>query len=403
MGLERDVTGLLKTIEKLHGIQDLHLLLERSLHEARTFLNADAGTIYLKERGKLYFRFIENDTLFKNGAEDNKHLYYSSSIEISMDSVAGFVAKKGEPLMIDDVYDLPVDVSYHFNPEFDKKSKYRTKSLLVVPIKSSSGQIHGVIQLINAKDDSGEIQPFSGMDRIYLSYFAQSAAQAIERAYLSRDMVLRMVEMVALRDPFETINHATRVGEFALELYDRYADARDVSSTERYVKKDIFRTAAMLHDVGKFGVEDQLMNREGPLSDEEKSKVYLHTIYGARLFQNNQSLYDRVAHEVALNHHERWDGRGYPGKYRESNTGEIHFGTGKKGEEIPLSSRIVSICDVFDTLIMRRAYKDPWDVDSALHYIRSKAGKQFDPELVDLFVNMKEIILAIIANHPVLE
>lgn len=237
-------------------------------------------------------------------------------------------------------------------------------------------------------------------DRTFITYFALHAANAIEKANVSRDMVLRMIEMIELRDPYETKQHAKRVGEYALNLYDRYAASKGVPEAERNLKKDMFRTASMLHDIGKVGVNENLMAKPGSLEADEQEDVYRHTIYGARLFRNYKSAWEKVAYEVVLNHHERWDGSGYPGDIDDIMADDITFGAGKRGNEIPLSARIVSICDIYDTLISERSYKEAWSEDSAISFIRNKSGKFFDPELVEHFMNMAPILKAIKERLP---
>jgi response regulator RpfG family c-di-GMP phosphodiesterase len=269
----------------------------------------------------------------------------------------------------------------------------------VVPLATSENRILGVLQLINALDDEGNPVSFSVNDRLFISYFAQHAAGAIEKAELSRQMVLRMVEMAELRDPFETIPHAKRVGDYSLELYDKWAIRHNIPLNERNIKKDMFRTAAILHDVGKVAIADSILQKRGELNHEEKLEMQKHTIYGARLFTRKNSHWDKIAAEVALNHHERWDGTGYPGYTVDVHSAEIEYGPGKRGKDIPLSARIVAISDVYDALISKRAYKEPWKEETALTYIKRQAGKQFDPELVEIFLTMGEIIQAIRSKY----
>ena len=120
-----------------------------------------------------------------------------------------------------------------------------------------------------------------------------------------------------------------------------------------------------------------------------------HTVLGARLFKRSNSLWDQMAAEVALNHHENWDGSGYPGKIDDIFADKIYLGPGRQAGEIPLSARIVALADVYDALISERTYKPEWKQEHALRYIRYQAGKKFDPELVGLFINMAELLTAI--------
>ena len=396
--MKRDTLKLLRTIETLANIKDLDSLLENVLTEARRFLNADAGTIYQAARGFLYFSFVQNDTLFRGETKD-KYIPSDAFIPVDKTSLAGYVAKTGETILIDDVYHIQNDLSIAFNPAFDQKTNYRTTSILGVPLKTRDDEIVGVLQLINAKNEAGEVVAFSMQDKLFISQFAMNAADAIERARLSREMVLRMVELAELRDPYETSQHAKRVGAYAVELYEKWATRRSVSIREIKKVRDALRTAAMLHDVGKVAISDTILKKPGQLSYDEKMAMRKHTIHGARLFTRLTSFWDNMSWLVALNHHENWDGSGYPGKIDDIHAEPIYMGRGKQGTEIPLSARVVSICDVYDALISQRAYKKGWRQEHALRYIRYQAGKKFDPELVGIFLKMGELLNAIVKKY----
>lgn len=386
-----EMTGLMETIQSLYHIEDLDTLLEQVLKEARRLVGADAGTLYLKAKGRLFFSYIQNDSLFEGEQAESRYLYSSRSLPVDGSSLAGYVAKMAEPLLIDNVYDIQSSVSYSFNPDFDKKTNYKTRSMLIVPLLTRGKKVVGVLQLINAKRGGDEWGAFSGRDLLIANQFAQNAADAIERAKLSREMVLRLVELSSLRDPFETGAHAKRVAAYAVELYQIWATRRGISTGEIEEKRQIIRNAAMLHDVGKVAISDTILRKKGLLTPEERGVMRLHTIYGARLFRHTDSPWDNMAREVALNHHERWDGTGYPGYVEGLYKKKVKIGRSKKGEAIPLSARIVAIADVYDALMSRRAYKTAWTEEEVCGYLRNEAGKQFEPLLVDLFLNMPEV------------
>jgi response regulator RpfG family c-di-GMP phosphodiesterase len=396
--MKRDTQKLFRTIEGLFQIKDLDLLLENILTEARHFLMADAGTIYLAVRNLLYFSFVQNDTLFQ-GETKNKYIPSGASLPVDKASLAGYVAKTGEPILIDDVYHIQSQLSFAFNPAFDQQTSYRTRSILGVPLRTRENEVVGVLQLINAKDETGNVVAFSMDDKLFITQFAQHAADAIEKARLSREMVLRMVEMASLRDPFETSRHAKRVGAYSVELYEKWATKRNVSTREIKKVRDVLGTAAILHDVGKVAVSDIILKKSGELSYDEKLKMKEHTVLGARLFRRTNSFWDYMAAEVALNHHENWDGSGYPGRLDDLYTPKIYMGPGKQSTEIPLSARVVAIADVYDALVSQRAYKQGWRQEHALQYIRYQAGKKFDPELVGIFLKMDELLTAIARKY----
>ena len=165
--------------------------------------------------------------------------------------------------------------------------------------------------------------------------------------------------------------------------------------------------AAMLHDVGKVAISDLILKKADRLSPEEFAIMKSHTYLGARLFKNMQSDFEELAAQVALNHHEKWDGTGYPGQVDPFSTEEVlgHDSTAgtslpKKGEEIPLFGRIVSVADVYDALCSKRAYKEPWDEDRVLEEMRRLSGKSFDPEVIDAFFDCLDLIKAIAKHYP---
>jgi response regulator RpfG family c-di-GMP phosphodiesterase len=185
------------------------------------------------------------------------------------------------------------------------------------------------------------------------------------------------------------------VGAYAVELYEKWADRHDFPSPETKGVREFLMTAAMLHDVGKVAISDTILRKTEDLTEDERDRIKMHTIYGARLFRHADSPWDKMAAEVALNHHENWDGSGYPGKIEDIHEEYIVPGTGKRELEIPISARIVRVVDVFDSLISKRVYKEAWEEKDVVDFLKWQAGKQFDPELVDLFLDMKEVIESI--------
>jgi len=222
---------------------------------------------------------------------------------------------------------------------------------------------------------------------------------------MTRAMILRMIRMAELRDPKETGAHVNRVAGFAVEIYDYWAFKQGIPEKEREKQKDLLKLAAMLHDVGKVAISDMILKKPARFTDEEYRIMQTHTIAGAQLFDDPQSDFDGIAAEVALTHHENWDGTGYPG-YIDPCSGEIlqkdKYGKPKlrKKDEIPLWGRIVAIADVYDALICRRVYKEPWDEGRVYDELRSQSGKKFDPEIVDIFFEILPRIKQIRRRYP---
>jgi len=386
----------------LSRVQDLDIMMERILTEARRFVNADAGSIYIREKDLLHFRYTQNNTLQQRLAEGEKLIYSTFHIPINKESIAGYVAATGKPLNLNDVYAIDPAQPYHFSKEFDKKTNYTTRSVLTLPLKNHNEDIIGILQIINAQDEANNVIAFSQNDERMMLHFASIAAIALERAQMTRAILLRMIRMAEMRDPKETGSHVNRVGGYAVELYEKWAKKRNLSQQEIDKHRDILRMAAMLHDVGKVAISDLILKKPGRFNEEEYEVMKQHTVLGAQLFSDRQSDFDEAAAQVALNHHERWDGNGYPG-HVSVQTGKAREGFeraggcpgGKKADEIPLYGRIVALSDVYDALSSVRVYKEAWDESHVLAKIEEEAGRHFDPELVEIFFASLDILRAV--------
>lgn len=394
------ILEILRISENINHIKDVYCLLDRVLFEARTITNADAGSIYLKKGDKLSFEHFQNDTFLKKDRSSKKYIYKKQDLAIDNTSIAGYAALHKTHLLIDDVYKLDNRVPYTFNRSFDESSSYHTQSVLTVPLITSRDKTIGVMQIINAKDEKDRVISFLKEHEPLVNFFANQAAAAIERAQATREIILRMIRMAELRDPLETAPHVNRVGIFSVEIYQRWAEKKGVSSGEIRQTKDILGIASMLHDVGKVAISDAILKKKRRLNSREREEMKLHTIHGAKLFKDSNSDWDDMASEIALNHHERWDGTGYPGHisrevFANSFSIDDITGPGKKGEEIPLSARIVALADVYDALISKRYYKDSWPEERVVDYIEAEKNKHFDPDIVDAFIDIYDVIKAI--------
>jgi len=401
MALSSDeIQSILRIDSELNKIRDYDLLLERILREARRVVNADAGSIYVKENDVLAIKYAQNDTIQKHLKPGEKQIYTIFTIPINDQTISGYVALTGTALSIPDVYKISKKAPYKYNSWYDKEAGYRTKSMLTVPLKTQEGKILGVIQIINALDDNGKIVPFTKDDEILVTHFAANATVALQRAYLTRSMIIRMIRMAELRDPKETGSHVNRVAGYAVELYEAWAERHNLSEKEIIKNKDILKLAAMLHDVGKVAISDLILKKPARFTPEEYETMQQHTCFGARLFNDPQSDFDTMAYEVALTHHENWDGTGYPGyinpfTLQPEKVNEHGKPLGRKGEEIPIAGRIVALADVYDALTSKRVYKESWEEGQVLDEIKKLKGTKFDPELVDIFFtiypNLKQV------------
>ena len=387
-----------KTLE-FHKLNDYDLILESILSETRKFLNADAGTIYIKKDNFLKFHYFQNDTVLKDQSEGKKHRFSKLKLPINNESIAGYSANNLKTLNIDDVYFLDNNLPYKFNKNYDISTGYRTKSVITIPITGSNNNLLGVMQIINKLDpnytNEKRVIPFSKEDEeVFVKYFSIQAGIAIESAMLTREIVLRMVRMAEMRDPKETGAHVKRVSYYSSIIYENWAKKKGFSKTEIKKNIDILKTAAILHDVGKVGIPDIILKKPGKLTKEEFDIIKMHTVFGGRLFENTSQPLDLAAKEIALNHHEKWDGTGYPGYFEDFSdiTPDNICKKPKKGEGIPVFGRVVAIADVFDALVSKRVYKPAWSVEDSVKVINEGAGKHFDPLMVESFnESMKEI------------
>jgi putative two-component system response regulator len=184
-----------------------------------------------------------------------------------------------------------------------------------------------------------------------------------ERTRDLKDTQLEIVERLGHATEYrddDTKAHTFRVGEMAARI------AHKLGYDDVFVENMLY--AAQLHDVGKIGISDTILLKPGKLTEEEFETMKRHTEIGASILSGSSSEILKLAEEIALTHHERWDGRGYP--------------KGLKGEEIPISGRIVSVVDVFDALTHERSYKPAWTLERTMEVIVENAGSQFDPEVV---------------------
>lgn len=215
--------------------------------------------------------------------------------------------------------------------------------------------------------------------RAHLAFFQNQrvleqrvAERTQENERLQQDLLDTLGRAAEFRDN-ETGQHVQRMSHYS-RLLARAAEL-DATNTEL-----LFR-AAPLHDVGKIGIPDGILLKPGPLTDEEFTCVRQHPEIGAAILGGRDSALMSLARTVALTHHERWDGNGYP----------QHLA----GEAIPLAGRIVAIADVFDALTSARPYKEPWSVKQALDWMYEQRGRNFDPQLLDHFLRIQHEILEI--------
>jgi len=358
---------LIKIGLALSSVRELEGLLEMIVAEARNFANCDAGSLYLVEGHSLRFVVSQNDTLARRaGRSAQEQMFKPFNIPLSNKSLAGYVAVTGRPLNIPDAYKIPEEAEYHFDKSFDLRNDYRTVSMLQVPLSDGQGQVVGVLQLINAKDASGAIVPFGPEDERLLMSLASQAGVAVRNAQLNQelkqahmDTIVRLGVAAEYRDK-ETGNHIRRMSYYSAFIAQEMGlSAHDV---------DLIRLASPMHDVGKVGIPDAILLKPGRLNELERKIMESHTAIGAEILKGSEVPLLTMSQTIALTHHEKWDGSGYPNRLR--------------GTAIPLEGRIVALADVFDALSNKRVYKPAMTIAETRQTIEAGSGAHFDPAVV---------------------
>ncbi len=353
--MESKLRILLDYSAKINREKNVDKILPILADLAKNLINADRCSIFIydKNKNKLW-------TIVAHGVE---------RIEIPADKgIAGYVFQTGKEVVVEDAYKDP-----RFDKEVDKQTGYRTKNILAVPLKDRYGQTIGVFQAINKLNADN----FSKEDLDLLRHVALYASTTIETKDLYQklkkaheDVIYRLSHATKFKDP-ETQNHIIRVGLYCAVL------AKEIGWKEEDI--EIIKLAAPMHDIGKVGIPDRVLLKPGKLNKEEWEIMKKHTIYGYEILKGSDSKLLQVAALVALEHHERWDGTGYP--------------YGKKGEKISIYGRMTALSDVFDALTSKRPYKPAWSLEKTIKFIKENKGKHFDPDLVDIFLkNVSDFI-----------
>lgn len=357
---QKPITALLNVARTLAAETSLDLLLERIAHEIKKVLNADRCSVFIldKEQNQLWSKVAL-------GIE-------SKEIRFDADKgLAGFVAKTGEIVNIQNAY-----ADSRFNPEIDSKTGYKTETILCMPMRNMKHEILGVFQVLNKINGS-----FTHDDEEMLVAIGTSAGIAIENARLF-DSQVKMIETqkqlfksfidtlaasIDARDKI-TAGHSSRVKMYSELICDDL-------NLEKSAKDNVIH-GAILHDIGKIGIRDAVLQKEGKLTDEEYKHIQEHVkiTYDIlnKIYLSEEFI--EVA-EIASSHHEKYDGTGYFRKLA--------------GENICLGGRILAVSDVFDAITSKRHYRDKMPIKDALSIIKNGSGKHFDPKIVDSFFRIR--------------
>lgn len=350
---------MFKRLEQLNTLTELSALInstldtgeirERAIVAAIRLLDAEAGSLILidQDSGDMFFEVAIGDK-----GDKVKEVRLKKG-----EGIAGWVAEKGEAIIIHDVQS-----DQRFFKTADKRSTFITRDMVCVPVKTKD-KVIGVLEAINRKNGI-----FDEEDKEALTSLANQVAIAIENANLYQELrevfygtAQALAETIEKRDPY-TGGHTKRVMNYSIAI----GKAMGLS------KKEIenLRLAAILHDVGKIGVRDNILLKEDRLDPEELEKMNMHPQYGSDILSHVKKLRDIIP--GVRGHHERIDGKGYPDNLRDG--------------DIPIIARIIAVADTFDAMTTDRPYRKAMSSETALEELRKNSGIQFDKDVVEAFI-----------------
>jgi putative nucleotidyltransferase with HDIG domain len=342
----RDLDTLLDVTRRLMTVTDLDALLRLIAEATVTMVGAERATIYIVDQQRQ--EFWSRVATGKGVGE----IRFPIGV-----GIAGTVAQTGETISIPDAYADP-----RFNDESDKRTGFRTRNLLTLAMTDHDGAVIGVFQAVNKKDGD-----FTFEDEATLRSLASSAAVAVENAQLvtaQKRLWLSLIETLATtvdaRDQ-QTAGHSKRVTRYAAVIGAEAGLSDD--DLER------LKAAALLHDYGKIAVRDRFLQKPGKLDDAEFAYMKAHAEKTAEFLSYLDFPPDmREVPEIAAQHHERMDGKGYP--------------KGLSGSQILVGARIVAAADVFDALTAPRYYKPAYSLEKTLEIMDGMAGAHLDPVIM---------------------
>ncbi len=345
--------NLLKIWEKLNSELDIDFVLSNAMKFLEEEIGAERSSIWEIDfdKNEIFFRVVSGD-------ESEK----LKEIRLKMgEGVVGHTISEKKMIIINNVKESPF-----WSKKVDSVSHFETKSILSVPLEYK-GEVIGAIQLINKLKNEG----FTKRDVEKVKMIAIPVSTALVNAKMYNELKniffetsLALADAIEKRD-YYTAGHTRRVMKYSVMIGEKIG----MSKEQLYW----LSLSAILHDIGKIGIPDAILNKQAPLNDAEKEIMRKHPVLGYEIVKKVEGL--RKALDGILYHHETENGEGYP--------------EGLKGNEIPLFAKIISVCDTFDAMTTDRPYRKALSTEIALNELEKFSGKQFDPEVVEVF---KEII-----------
>lgn len=367
------LVSLVKIGRSITAVTDIDVLLKVIAEETKIAIQADRCTVFMldKEKNELWSKVALG--------MDSQEIRFPAD-----KGLAGYVVKTSEPLNIPDAYNDP-----RFNPDIDKETGYRTKTILCMPIKNNNQEIIGAFQVLNklsgvfTKGDEDLLVAIGGSASIALEnaqLFEQQKELYKEQKILFESFIDTLATSIDARDKI-TAGHSSRVKLYSMLIVD------ELGCDSKF--KELVEKAAILHDIGKIGIRDSVLQKEGKLTDDEYKHIQEHVRITHDILEKIHTSDDfKMITEIACSHHEKYDGSGY---YR-------HL----SGEDIPYGGRILAVADVFDAITSRRHYRDKMPIQNVIDILLSGKNKHFDGNLVDAFLRIsvdKIIRVFLTENH----
>jgi putative nucleotidyltransferase with HDIG domain len=365
-------TGALGDIANLRKLIEVNKAITTSLEMEAVFELLLEGILEIASgaRAMILLRREDGDmeAVYEKNLEQTGSSFAGKGIS---GSVVQRVVESGEPVLINDVAD---------NPDFEAQASIQAldlRSIVAIPLNYSQAYLRaaeepsalmGVIYV----DSRAARRRFKQDDLDLMQAFSTQGAISLENAKLHRDLqesylelIMSLAEAVEIKDRY-TRGHSDLVSRYAVAIAERL----DLTDNE----VEVIKRGGMLHDVGKIGIDEAILNKDGRLTDEEFDEIKRHPIYGADILAPVGFL--RGEREIVLQHHEKMDGSGYP--------------HGIPGDEISIGARIIAVCDVYEGVTSNRPYRKPMEPERVVKILEEEAGEKLDAEIVAAFLEMYE-------------
>ncbi len=353
---------IFKYVVQIANERDVDKLLISLADMGRDLVSADRCTVWLIDK--------KNKTLWSKVAHGVDRIVIPLTA-----GIAGYVAKTKEGIVINDAYS-----DARFDQQVDKETGYHTRNILALPIEDSNGEIMGVYQAINKMTAS---KMFTQKDEEHLLLAASYTSKQLEAFALQeeikqtqREIILTLAETGEMRSK-ETGNHVKRVAKYSEVIGRAYGLSRD--------ELELLKDSSPMHDIGKIAIPDSILLKNGLLTDKEREIMKNHTTLGYEMLKHSDRELIKAAAIVAYQHHEKWDGTGYPNRL--------------KGNKIHIFGRITALADVFDALVCKRVYKSAWPLEKVDELFREERGSHFDPALIDIYFKVRDELVDISVTY----